>query len=127
DKETLPLSDLTGATVMLPPEGSGVRAIVEGALRREAVTWHTGPETNDLSRQRYLTAQGVGVTIVPATAQGTDGAPVDFVPLATPVNREVALMWRIDRHHGASVRAFLDTAKRLLADPPEGMRRWGNL
>ncbi len=127
DKEKLPLSDLAGETVLLPPEGSGVRAIVEAALRREAKSWHTGPETNDLLRQRYLTAQGVGVTIVPEAAKSSDGAPVEFVPLATELNREVALMWRVDRHHGASVRAFLETAKRLLADPPEGMRRWGTL
>lgn len=124
-KEALPLSDLAGQTIMLPPEGSGVRAIVEAALRRESVSWNTGPETSDIARQRYLTAQGVGITIVPIAAKAAEGPTVDFVPLATPVNREVALMWRVDRHHGASVRAFLEIAKKLLSDPPEELRRWG--
>ena len=125
-KTSLPLSDLSGHTIMMPPEGSGVRAIVEAALRRESVTWSTGPETSDIARQRYLTAQGVGVTIVPSAAKSLDGPPVDFVPLETPVNREVALMWRVDRHHGASVRAFLEIAKKLLGDSPESLSRWAS-
>lgn len=123
-KAAVSLSDLTDQTIMVPPEGSGVRAIVEAALRRESVSWNAGPETSDIARQRYLTAQGVGVTLVPIAAMSPDGPPVDFVPLATPLNREVALMWRVDRHHGASVRAFLEVAKQHLAESAGSPPGW---
>jgi len=115
DKPQVNIRELDGEVILLPSEGGGVRRIVESALRRHSVRWRPGPETNELARQRYLTADGVGLTIVPQRVAAIPGGPeVDFIAIEDPPSRDVALMWDAQRRHSSSVREFLRHARAAL-------------
>ena len=115
ERDRISIRELDGEVVLLSSEGGGVRSIVETALRRYSVNWRPGPETNELARQRYLTADGVGFTIVPQRVAALQGGPdVDFIELEEPISRDVALMWQGQRRHSASVREFLAVARSVL-------------
>lgn len=115
DRSRVSIRELDGEVVLLASEGGGVRSIVEAALRRYSVHWRPGPETNELARQRYLTAEGVGFTIVPQRVAEVAGGPdVAFIELEEPISRDVALMWQGQRRHSSSVREFLEVARAVL-------------
>lgn len=111
----LHLSDFAGRDMLLPREGNGVRVIVERALRDAGVQPQVAIETSDIQRQRALSAQSVGVGIVPERVADMRGPDVDIVPLAEDLRRSVALMWRRDLRQSSTVRAFLQHARAQLA------------
>jgi DNA-binding transcriptional LysR family regulator len=111
----LHLGDLDDQPFVFPPEGNGVRIIVERALRDAGVEPHLAMETNEIQRQRALVSRGVGVAIVPEQIVTVGDPPVDLVPIADPLSRTVALLWRRDRRHSATARAFLLHARAALA------------
>lgn len=111
----LRLADLEGQPVVFPREGNGVRVIVEQALLEAGVTPQHAMETNEIQRLRALVSRGVGVAIVPEQIATEGDPPVDLVPIADAPSRTVALLWRRDRRHSATARAFLAHARAALA------------
>lgn len=112
----LHLRDLAGMDMLLPRKGNGVRSIVERALRDAGVNPRIAMETSDIQRQIALSAQSVGIGIVPEHVARLHGHDVEIVPLADGLRRRVALMWRRDLRHSATVRAFLQHARAQLVD-----------
>ena len=96
--------------------GSGLRTVLENACREAGFTPRIAAEAGDLTSLVELTAEGLGVAVVPSSA--VDGADVAVLRITGPrLKRRTALAWNGTVRSPAG-RAFIALANRHFDAPP---------
>lgn len=109
-KRPVPLSRVAREPFILPAAPQGLRAAIEHAATEAGVTLQVFAETNALSVQKELVAQGHGWTILPAVAvtQEVEQGLLGATPLATPgLRRTIVLAVPSNRQATAPVRCVV--------------------
>jgi LysR family transcriptional activator of glutamate synthase operon len=110
-RRRLKLADLRDERFITYREGAGLRRILLAAARDAGFAPQLAFETNNALRGRALAARGLGVTMLPESDARAPGPEVAAIGLATPLQRDVTLVWRRTRHHSPATRAFLELAR----------------
>lgn len=108
----LPLARVAREAFILPAAPQGLRALIEHAATEAGVTLQVFAETNALSVQKDLVAQGHGWTILPAVcvAQDVERGWLSAAPLAPPgLRRTLVLAAPSSRQATAPVRCVVST------------------
>lgn len=106
---SVPLARLRGEPMVMLPEGSGQRTMVEAAAHAAGFTPRIIAESGQLGMLTGLAARGVGVAVVPESA-ARPGPELAVVSISRPVLRHrLALTWR-ESTLAPAARAFLNLA-----------------
>jgi LysR family nitrogen assimilation transcriptional regulator len=111
-KRPLPLARVASEPFILPAAPQGLRAAIEYAATESGVTLRVFAETNALSVQKALVAEGHGWTILPVVgvAQEVERGLLSAAPLASPgLRRTVVLAAPGSRQATAPVRCVVST------------------
>jgi LysR family transcriptional regulator, nitrogen assimilation regulatory protein len=109
-KRPVPLERVAREPFILPSAPQGLRAAIEHAAAEAGVTLQVFAETNALSVQKELVAQGHGWTILPAVGvtQEVERGILSAAPLASPgVRRTIVLAAPSSRQATAPVRCVV--------------------
>lgn len=109
-KRALALARVASEPFVLPAAPQGLRAMIEHAAAEAGVTLRIFAETNALSVQKELVAQGHGWTILPAVGviQEVDKGLLSAAPLASPeLRRTIVLAAPSSRQATAPVRCVV--------------------
>ena len=111
-KRPLQFSRVAREPFILPAAPQGLRAVIEHAATEAGVTLQVFAETNALSVQKALVAQGHGWTILPAVgvAQEVECGLLSAAPLAPPgLRRTIVLAASSSRQATTPVRCVVNT------------------
>ncbi|HRO82890.1 MAG TPA: LysR substrate-binding domain-containing protein [Alicycliphilus denitrificans] len=109
-KRALPLARVAREPFVLPAAPQGLRAVIEHAAAEAGVALQVFAETNALSVQKELVAQGHGWTILPAVGvtQEVERGLLSAAPLASPgLQRTIVLAAPTSRQATAPVRCVV--------------------
>jgi DNA-binding transcriptional LysR family regulator len=109
-KRALPLARVAREPFVLPAAPQGLRAVIEHAAADAGVALQVFAETNALSVQKELVAQGHGWTILPAVGvtQEVERGLLSAAPLASPgLQRTIVLAAPTSRQATAPVRCVV--------------------
>lgn len=109
-RDRVTLADLREERFVAYREGAGLRRILVTACREAGFEPQLAFESNNSLRGRALAARGLGVALIPASDVVSPGPEVAAVALDEPLQRDVTLVWRRNRHHSPAARAFLELA-----------------
>lgn len=117
-KRPVPLERVASEPFVLPAAQQGLRSVIEHAIAEAGMALQVFAETNALSVQKELVAQGHGWTILPAVAvtQEVERGTLCAAPLAGPgLKRTIVLAAPSSRQATAPVRcvvgALMDSVK----------------
>ncbi|MDD9877628.1 MAG: LysR family transcriptional regulator [Magnetovibrio sp.] len=123
DREVLQFLDLKDTALISMPVESGLRRIIDGAAAKAGIGLTHGVVTKQYSSLFSFVANGLGVTLVPASVlppAGEGGLVVR--PLAPTITRQIGVMHLEDRPLNAVSEAFLRTLRPLLVNATGGAR-----
>jgi LysR family transcriptional regulator, nitrogen assimilation regulatory protein len=130
-KRPIALSRVAQESFILPAAPQGLRAAIEHAAAEAGVTLRVFAETNALSVQKELVAQGHGWTILPAVGvtDAVERGQLCAAPLASPgLKRTIVLAAPSSRQATAPVRcvvgALLDCVRTTFDDGRWPDARW---
>lgn len=124
-RDLLTLTDLQGYPLISMPSDSGLRRIVDAAASRSGVDLSHSIVTNQYASIFGFVANGLGVTIVPATSLPPIGDENLVVRSLSPsISRRVAVLRRDDRPLSAESEAFLRILRPLLMKAAAGSREF---
>lgn len=109
-KRALPLARVAREPFVLPAAPQGLRAVIEHAAAEAGVALQVFAETNALSVQKELVAQGHGWTILPAVGvtQEVERGLLSAAPLVSPgLQRTIVLAAPTSRQATAPVRCVV--------------------
>ncbi len=118
----LPLDALEGERLLLLDDGHCLRGQALAACGRTRVE-EAGFRATSLSTLVHMVAGGLGITLLPRLAVGTEAAraTVALRPLAPPVPfRTLALAWRSGSYAGAALRSVGTAMAAALREHPDG-------
>ncbi|MCM2251156.1 MAG: LysR substrate-binding domain-containing protein [Ramlibacter sp.] len=110
-RKPMAMKKLASRKVVLPSAPHGLRTLIEEAAVQAGVQLDVVLETNDLGVQKQLVTDGVGYTILPATAVAADVASglLSTTPLKNPtVDRKIVLAAPAARPPTAATRVVMD-------------------
>lgn len=118
-------ADLAGHPVITVRPGYGIRPLIDGAAARAGVTLEVANEVSFLSTALWMTACGLGASVMPsAYARDTGDKSLLIKPLAAPrVSRDIALVTRRGRSLSPAAERFIAVMRSVLA--PAAPRRAG--
>jgi DNA-binding transcriptional LysR family regulator len=112
-RKTITLEALREQPMITLVHGSGLRTVLENACRDVGFSPRISAETGELGSLVELTAEGLGVAVVPRSA--VEGADVAVVRITRPrLQRRTALAWN-EASISPAGRAFLTLADRHFA------------
>ncbi|HZZ83234.1 MAG TPA: LysR family transcriptional regulator [Anaeromyxobacteraceae bacterium] len=116
-RRTVPLRELANEPFVLFPRAPrpGWMDHVAGICREAGFQPEVAQETLELSTTVALVAAGIGVTLVPASAEALQLAGVVYRPLAPPAPRTQLLALHRPDEPAPAVARFLETAREVLA------------
>jgi DNA-binding transcriptional LysR family regulator len=118
-KRPLTLARVAQEPFVLPAAPQGLRAVIEHAAAEAGVSLQVFAETNALSVQKDLVAQGHGWTILPAVGvtQAVEQGMFSAAPLASPgLQRTIVLAAPNHRQATAPVRCVVTTLMNCVKD-----------
>jgi DNA-binding transcriptional LysR family regulator len=121
-KRTVHTRDLAGETILLSKVDCSYRRVFERILAQEEVKEFHELEFWSVESLKRSVMAGVGVTILPEIAAAAEVAQKKLVILPWSEERiEVALLmiWYRDRWISPTLRAFMETTKRIIGRSPE--------
>ncbi|TFZ01330.1 LysR family transcriptional regulator [Ramlibacter rhizophilus] len=118
-------ADLAGHPVITVRPGYGIRPLIDGAAAQAGVTLEVANEVSFLSTALWMTACGLGASVMPsAYARDTGDKSLLIKPLAAPrVSRDIALVTRRGRSLSPAAERFIAVMRSVLA--PAAPRRGG--
>ena len=123
-REMLRLADLEGLPLASMPLESGLRRAIDEAVARVGVNLNHSVVTNQYASLFSFVANGLGITLVPASAlPSADDTRLAVRALNTPITRQIAVMHRADRPLNTISEAFLRLLRPLLGSATQGMRQ----
>lgn len=95
--------------------GTGLRTTTERLARDAGFAPRMAFETGNLDRLLDLVAEGLGVSLIPASTATRADARICAIPLSPPVSRSVGVVWRANHSPGPATQAMLDLLTRPAA------------
>jgi DNA-binding transcriptional LysR family regulator len=114
-KRSIKLSALSDEPIILTGRDSSVRERVEALFAEEGLSLTPGLEANYMSTVLALVRQGLGMTLLPESA---DDGSSDLVRVAVDhpgVNREIGLITRVGQRLSPAAERFLEVMKTALS------------
>jgi DNA-binding transcriptional LysR family regulator len=114
-KRSIKLSALSDEPIILTGRDSSVRERVEALFAEEGLSLTPGLEANYMSTVLALVRQGLGMTLLPESA---DDGSSDLVRVAVDhpgVNREIGLITRVGQSLSPAAERFLEVMKTALS------------
>lgn len=102
------LASLADEPLIAPITGASLRLALEEALEQAGATVRVSYESNEAATVRALTAQGLGVSVLPrsfATSPGPELVPIAIAPKLPRI--PVSVLYREGRRRPPAVEAFL--------------------
>ncbi len=117
NRKSIPMRDLATQTLVLREKGTVTRDTLDRAFREAGIDLAPIMEINDWESVRELVAAGLGVTVMSLPDTGFSKRIVR-IPLRDP-NLEISeyLVFHTERRRLRTVRAFLDLAEEMIAEP----------
>jgi DNA-binding transcriptional LysR family regulator len=109
------LAALADEPLIAPITGASLRLALEEALEKAGATVRVAYESNEAATVRALTAQGLGVSLLPrslATSLGPELVPITVAP--KPPRIPVSVLYREGRRRPPAVEAFLSGVREEL-------------
>jgi DNA-binding transcriptional LysR family regulator len=110
------LESLAGEPLIAPIAGASLRLALDEALEKAGAPVHVAYESNEAATVRALTAQGLGVSVLPrsfADNPGPELVPIAIVPKLPRV--PVSVLYREGRRRPPAVEAFLSGVREELS------------
>ncbi len=109
-------SDLGRFPIITVRAGYGVRPLIDGTAADAGVTLDVVNEVSFLSTALWMTASGMGASIMPSAFARAEGNPslVIKVLSAPRVSRDISVVTKRGHSLSAAARAFIDALKRSL-------------
>lgn len=109
-------SDLGRHPIITVRAGYGVRPLIDGTAAEAGVTLDVVNEVSFLSTALWMTASGMGASIMPSAFARAEGDPslVIKVLSAPRVSRDISVVTKRGHSLSAAARAFIDALKRSL-------------
>jgi LysR family transcriptional activator of glutamate synthase operon len=102
------LASLEGEPLIAPITGASLRLALEDALREVGASVRVSYESNEAATVRALTAQGLGVSVLPRSFAERPGPELVAVTIAPKLPRiPVSVLYREGRRRPPAVEAFL--------------------
>lgn len=117
-RKRVALSSLEDEPLIAPIAGASLRLALEEALEAVGATARVSYESNEAATVRALTAQGLGVSVLPRTFAANIGpelVPIPIIPKLPPI--PVSVLYREGRRRPPAVEAFLSGVRQELARP----------
>jgi DNA-binding transcriptional LysR family regulator len=115
DRGSVPVAALRGRGLIALPPGTGLRASLEGACERAGFVPRVTLEASNPDVLVRLAARGLGVAILPETAEGELPEGVRMVRLREPAPRgRLVLAWRADPPPSPATRELVRLGRELL-------------
>lgn len=108
---TIPLAELAGEPIILTGRDSSVRERVEQLFAQEGLTLTPGLEANYMSTVMALVRQGLGMTLLPESADEGRGDLVQVQIEHAGVNREIGLITRTGFGLSPAAERFVGTLR----------------
>lgn len=108
---TIPLAELAGEPIILTGRDSSVRERVEQLFAQEGLTLTPGLEANYMSTVMALVRQGLGMTLLPESADEGRGDLVQVQIEHAGVNREIGLITRTGFGLSPAAECFVGTLR----------------
>jgi LysR family transcriptional regulator, transcription activator of glutamate synthase operon len=110
------LASLAGEPLVAPITGASLRLALEDALEQAGASVRVSYESNEASTVRALTAQGLGVSVLPRSFAGRPGPELVAVPIAPKLPRiPVSVLYREGRRRPPALEAFLTGVREELS------------
>lgn len=103
--------------------GTGLRATIEREAQRAGFIPRAAFETSDLDRLLALVAEGLGVSLIPASTAHRAPPGVAYVRLTPPLYRTVGAVWRRGRWLAPAAHAMVQLLHAHSAEPLPGPPR----
>lgn len=114
EHEPVPLAELAGRPLILPPLGNPLRDEIEEAASAQDITLDVRIEVEGVRLINDLVAAGLGVSILPQTAAPLDVPAVRDVAIADMPPRRLALVQTRNAYHSLADRAVRDGIIRIV-------------
>ncbi|MBF6185650.1 MULTISPECIES: LysR family transcriptional regulator [Nocardia] len=118
-RRRLPLSALSGRSLIALPEGSGLRRRLDQTLAREGVRAQVAFEASDPDVLVALAGKGLGLALVPESALVGDGRVVGVEVDGLP-RGHLGMLWRDGRGGAPAARAFVEHIAQLVTPAGAG-------
>jgi len=110
------LSDLREEALVAPIAGASLRQALDEALRSADAPLRVAYESNEAVTVRALTAQGLGVSLLPRSFAETPGPELAAIAIAPrPLKVPVSILYRDERRRPPAVEAFLAELREALS------------
>jgi DNA-binding transcriptional LysR family regulator len=114
NRKRIAIKELAAETLISLPPGTGARSALNHAYATAGLEPRISFEASDPAVLAQLAARGLGVAVVPRSLTETPG--LCAVETRPAMRGSLALTWRAVGPLAPAARAFIDTAKRALAD-----------
>jgi len=117
-KRAVRWADLAGHPVITVRPGYGIRPLIDGTAARAGVELKVVNEVSFLSTALWMTASGMGASIMPsAYALAAGDASLVTRPIGAPrVSRDISVVRKRGRSLSAASESFIATLRRVLAE-----------
>jgi DNA-binding transcriptional LysR family regulator len=117
-KKAVRWADLGGHPVITVRPGYGIRPLVDGTAAGAGVALEISNEVSFLSTALWMTACGMGPSIMPSAFARAAGDPaLAILPITAPrVSRDISVVTKRGRSLSAASRSFIDTLRRVLKE-----------
>jgi DNA-binding transcriptional LysR family regulator len=117
-KKAVRWTDLGGHPLITVRPGYGIRPLIDGTAAQAGVALNVVNEVSFLSTALWMTASGMGASIMPSAFARAAGDPALIVrPITAPrVSRNISIVTKRGRSLSAASRSFIDTLQRALKE-----------
>jgi DNA-binding transcriptional LysR family regulator len=117
-KKAVRWTELAEHPVITVRPGYGIRPLIDGTAARAGTVLNVVNEVSFLSTALWMTASGMGVSIMPsAFAKAANDPALVVRPFTAPrVSRDISVVTKRGRSLSAASRSFIDTLRRALKE-----------